>query len=120
MNDPHAVLVKPKVNDYPARSICWAPYEVEIGEYLRDGENLFELELVNTLRNMLGPHHRPEGEPTVCFGQNAFTGGWEAERQEHIPNWYLDPPGKTWTSDYFFVNYGLGSGMTVEYREVVC
>ncbi len=53
-----------KVNGVNAGSLIWNPYELDISEYLKQGENKIELTIVNNLRNLLGPHHLDEGE---CF-----------------------------------------------------
>ena len=34
------------------------------------GDNEIAVELVSTLRNLLGPHHRPEGEPEQCWNRD--------------------------------------------------
>lgn len=45
----------------------WAPYDVDLSEYLHEGENRFELTVVNNLRNMQGPFHLKIGESySVC------------------------------------------------------
>ena len=54
--------IKLKVNGKDVRTILWAPYETDISEYLKVGENEIEITLINNLRNLLGPHHLGEGE----------------------------------------------------------
>jgi len=51
-----------KVNGKDAGFRMWAPYELDITEYLAEGENEIELTLVGNLRNMQGPFHLKEGE----------------------------------------------------------
>jgi hypothetical protein len=59
----HAALVQVKVNGQPAGAAAWPPHRVLIAEYARAGENTIEIELVGTLRNLLGPHHLAGGDP---------------------------------------------------------
>ncbi len=58
-----AALVQVKVNGQPAGAAAWPPHQVQIAEYARAGENTIEIELVGTLRNLLGPHHLAGGDP---------------------------------------------------------
>ena len=43
--------------------LAWEPYTLSTGNSLQAGENVIEVELVTTLRNLLGPHHRAGGDP---------------------------------------------------------
>ena len=54
--------IKLRVNGQDVRTILWAPYETDISEFLKVGENEIEITLINNLRNLLGPHHLGEGE----------------------------------------------------------
>ena len=76
------------VNDENVGQIIWAPHELEIGPYLRDGRNRIRIELVNTLRNLLGPHHHRDGE-LLGVGPHSFAD--EAN----------------WTDIYQFVPFGM-------------
>jgi len=55
-------VIKLTVNGKHVRTLLWAPYEVDISEYLTIGENEIEIEILNNLRNLLGPHHMAQGE----------------------------------------------------------
>ena len=55
-------VIKLTVNGKHVRTLLWAPYEVDISEYLTVGENEIEIEILNNLRNLLGPHHMAQGE----------------------------------------------------------
>ncbi len=55
-------VIKLAVNGQHVRTLLWAPYTVDISEYLKVGENEIEIEILNNLRNLLGPHHLGEGE----------------------------------------------------------
>ena len=55
-------VIKLTVNGKHVRTLLWGPYEVDISEYLTVGENEVEIEILNNLRNLLGPHHMKQGE----------------------------------------------------------
>jgi len=85
------------VNDNFVDTLLWAPLECDISPYVKEGKNTITLEVVNNLRNMLGPHHLKEGEalsvsPRQFFKEKCF---WAAE------------PEKTWDDDYCFVEVSL-------------
>jgi len=50
------------VNGKRAGISMWAPYELDLSDYICDGKNVMEFRLTNNLRNLLGPHHLEEGE----------------------------------------------------------
>ncbi len=63
-----------RVNGREAGVRLWAPYAVELTEYLRPGENELELTVANTLVNVLEAQARPSGlagapklVPYPCF-----------------------------------------------------
>lgn len=65
------------VNGENAGQIAWAPSEVEIGALLKDGRNDIRIDLTNTLRNLLGPHHHRWGElKSVGPGSFSDDGNW--------------------------------------------
>jgi hypothetical protein len=49
--------IRLKVNGKDVATKLYAPYRVELGKYLNEGENELEITVVNNLRNMMGPHH---------------------------------------------------------------
>lgn len=51
-----------KVNGTHVATKMFAPYEVDLSDFLKVGENTFELTILNNLRNLLGPHHMKEGD----------------------------------------------------------
>ena len=82
-----------RVNGQHVGTVAWPPHRVGLMEGLRVGENEVEIELVGTLRNLLGPHHRAGGDL-------AWTG----------PKDFRD---KTrWTDDYILVPFGF-DGVTL-------
>ena len=50
-------VMRLKINGREVATKLYAPYRVELNDYLTVGKNTFELTLVNNLRNMMGPHH---------------------------------------------------------------
>ena len=48
-----ATLAHVEVNGAQAGTVAWAPFEVEITEWVREGENEIAVTLVSTLRNLL-------------------------------------------------------------------
>jgi hypothetical protein len=66
---------------------------VDVTEGVRPGENTVEIELVGTLRNLLGPHH-------LVGGDLAWTG----------PEQFRDK--SRWTDDYILAPFGF-DGVTL-------
>ncbi|MDH7571217.1 MAG: hypothetical protein QHJ73_16695, partial [Armatimonadota bacterium] len=108
-----AVLAKVFVNGQEAGAVLWPPHMVEITRWVREGENRIAVELVSSLRNLLGPHHRSTGEPS-----HTWADAFEFPPDRHRAK---DPiaPGATWTDDYFVVHFGLRGPLRVEYLRPV-
>jgi hypothetical protein len=104
-----AVLAKVRVNGEPAGEILWPPYELDITEHIVEGDNDVAIELVSSLRNLLGPHHRSTGEPTHTW-QTAFEFPPDRGRASHP-----EEPQATWTDDYFVLRFGIYGKPTVKY-----
>ena len=86
--------IRLKINGKDVATKLYAPYRVELNDYLTVGKNTFELTVVNNLRNMMGPHHlykeedrwvcpgifykesnifhHPEGKGADCHDRNSF------------------------------------------------
>ena len=96
-----AVLAKVRLNGDDAGAILWPPYELDVTDLVRDGDNEVEIELVGSLRNLLGPHHRSNGEPDNCW-RTAFDYDPNRENMEHH-----EERESQWTDDYFFVHFGV-------------
>ena len=63
MNHPDATILKIFVNGKYVKNLCWEPFEADISEYLYENQtNIIGIELTNSLRNLLGPHHNKDGE----------------------------------------------------------
>ena len=59
---PDAVVSKVFVNDKPVKTLLWAPYCVDITDFVKPGLNRISIELFSGNRNLLGPHHHIDGE----------------------------------------------------------
>jgi hypothetical protein len=53
-----------KINGKPVETKLFAPFDVDISSYIIKGRNVFELTVVNNLRNMQGPLHIGGGDST--------------------------------------------------------
>lgn len=92
-----STVTKVRVNGVPAGSVLWQPYEVPLEGLLREGENVIEVEIVDSLRNLLGPHHLKEGECHMVAPGSFF---------ETSPIW-AGGKNKGWDDRYHFVRHGL-------------
>ncbi len=90
-------VIKLRVNGRHVRTLLWAPYEIDISGYLTVGENEIEIEIMNNLRNLLGPHHLGEGE-SLSVWPGAFY------KDPCIWNVFLDLPFK---EGYCLVSTGI-------------
>ncbi len=92
-----STVTEVKVNGKDAGKIMWQPYEVDISDYLIDGENEIEITVTGNLRNLLGPFHLSEGEnywvSPPCFFHES-------------PIW-SNGFNKNWVDSYCFVEFGL-------------
>lgn len=86
-NKLNAIVASVTVNNRFAGLIIFPPFRLDITDLLKKGENRITLELVNSLHNLLGPHHK-QGE---LFGVG--------------PDDFMDEAN--WRDDYFFVKYGV-------------
>lgn len=91
-----AVITKIKVNGKQAGTILWQPYEISLQGLLKEGENVIEVELVSSLRNLLGPHHLHEDSFGV--GPGSFF--------HNSPIW-SGGLNKRWNDSYVFASLGI-------------
>ena len=98
--------IRLKINGKDVTTKLYAPYRVELKDYLTEGENTFELTLVNNLRNMMGPHHiYKEEDRWVCPGiffkeSNIFFHPDGAGADCHDRNSFYN-------DSYLLMNYGI-------------
>lgn len=94
--------------------------EAELKSVLKAGRNKICVELKNSLRNMLGPHHHTMGElasvgPYSFISRDFAEGKYLPETEWSIPEKRLRQ--KSWTDDYFVVRFGLHEGVKLITRE---
>ena len=82
------------INGKNAGQAVWPPYEREIARYLKDGPNTIRIDLVHSLRNLLGPHHHEHGE-LLGVGPDSFA------------------DERNWTDVYQFVPFGMSDAHIV-------
>ena len=67
LDKPDAVLYKVFINDQPVKTFMWAPYSVDITDFVKTGSNRISTEPFSGNRNLLGPHHHTDEELySVC------------------------------------------------------
>jgi hypothetical protein len=114
-----AAVARVSVNG--AGPVAWAPYETDITSGVSGGPTTISVELLTSLRNMLGPHHRPSGEPDQVW-QDGWTGRAAATRRDTRlaagADWWKhrDDGSVFWTDDYHMIPFGLPGRLRVEYR----
>ncbi len=91
----NAVVAKVSVNGKAAGKLGWQPFSVDITSLAKDGKNLIEIELVSSLRNLLGPHHVKAG---ITYWASAHYFQDEAD----------------WTPKYNLVPYGILADIKVK------
>ena len=84
------------VNGRFAGNLIFSPFELEVTEFLNDGENEIVIQMLSGNRNLLGPHHKPEGE-SYAVGPDTFSDKL---------GWSDNPDLPTWTDNYNFVLFG--------------
>ena len=94
LNAPAARL---EVNGSKAATLMFAPFNTDITEYLKNGENELKITLFSGNRNLLGPHHKPQGE-IYNVGPSTFTDkhGWAEDKSQPV-----------WTDNYSLVKLGI-------------
>ncbi len=58
----HCVLARVFVNGADCGPIMFPPFKLDVTDYVKDGENKITLRIYSGNRNLLGPHHHPDGE----------------------------------------------------------
>jgi len=69
---PSGTLYKIRVNGVEVGSILWRPYEIEVTQHAKPGNNKLEIEVVSSLQNAWGPLHEKVGDDNQWCGPNAF------------------------------------------------
>lgn len=79
------------VNGKPAGHVFHQPWQCDVTEQIRPGQNVIEVQVVGTLKNTLGPHH----------GKPPLGAAWPASFHK------APPSGPPLGADYSTVGYGL-------------
>ncbi len=94
-------------------ALCWAPYRVRLTG-MRPGDNELEIRVYGTLRNLIGPWHRPVGEIGACWAGYEFPnmpweGSFAHEDGKSYPDWHEDrvPDRPGWTESYLLMPMGV-------------
>jgi len=103
-------LVKVFVNDAYCGVIYCKPYKVELTKFLKGKVNTIRLEGINTIRNIIGPFHRPIGEKYETWGR--YSGPdepWIGGKNPIVPNWYehRTSDSSMWVESYLQIPQGF-------------
>ncbi len=77
-----------RVNGIDAGVMMWSPHRVEVTELLHRGRNRIEVEVANSLRNFLGPHHIRNEDEIECLGPSDFF-----KKENRVPEYRFKPAG---------------------------
>lgn len=97
-----AIVSRISINGQELSPMIWKPFSICLDGLLHSGFNHLEIELTNSLRNLLGPHHLAEGEsyavgPFSFYKEpGVFTKNWNGKLEE-------------WNEDYCLVEFGIDS-----------
>ena len=94
------VVCRVSVNGRDAGPVAWPPYEVAVTDCVKPGANAVSIEVFNSPRNLLGPHHQRDYVPGLAAP----------------PSFY---DAKNWRDDYDLVPQGLMDAAWVERRTPV-
>jgi hypothetical protein len=107
-----AIIIKVNINGKDLPPVAWSPWEVDITDAIKEGSNSVNITLINSLRNLLGPHHNSEGE-LIALSPESFTGvsTWTTGRRGE-EDWYErrlkgDDNTNIWRDDYCMIPFGL-------------
>jgi hypothetical protein len=103
---PDSIVSRLFVNGQEVRAFLWEPFEADVTSFLLPGDNVIELELTNSCRNLLGPHHHIKGE-VYKVGPDSF---------KDKPGWTdkdIDAETCIYTDRYTFVRFGTRSAPVI-------
>ncbi|HEY8500508.1 MAG TPA: glycosyl hydrolase [Clostridia bacterium] len=110
----NACVASVSINGICAGKVCWDPFELDITGLLKSGSNKVEIKLTNTLRNLLGPYHRPVGEVGYCWGlydspNDPWLGEYSEVTEHRYPDWFFKryPDTTAWTDSYLQLSFGV-------------
>lgn len=74
-----AAAARVRINGVYVGTLAWAPLRAELTAHVRTGTNTIEIEVVNSLRNLFGPHYRFEPLALVTPGHWFYDGTASSE-----------------------------------------
>ncbi len=93
--DGHHAVAEVSVNGNKAGTLLWTK-KLDVGRYLREGENEIDITIINSMRNTLGPHHYIEDELELVGRQMwTFENEWNGREC------------KVYKKRYSFVPFGI-------------
>ncbi|MFA9388441.1 MAG: hypothetical protein ACERKD_01450 [Prolixibacteraceae bacterium] len=105
-----AINIKVEINGNPSGILSWAPYRLNITNQLRQGQNTIKVTLVNSLRNLLGPHHQQRAE-LIHVGPFSFRGSGGFPDPRGDADWYdirkTKEPMRLWSDTYYCIPFGF-------------
>ncbi len=105
-----AIAMELFVNGNVVDTLVWAPFKADITEYLKRGPNEISVRMVNSLRNLLGPHHQQRAELTRT-GPYSFSGTGGFPDPSGDNKWYdlrkQGEPMRLWTDTYYHIPFGF-------------
>ena len=105
-----AITVGVKVNGKNLPTVFCSPWEADVTDALKEGDNEVELTLTGSLRNLMGPSHNVGGEFSM-LGPATFSGADSWPNFERGDNdWYekrKTGAARLWRDDYFCIPFGL-------------
>jgi hypothetical protein len=116
LSQSEAIAIEVIINNELVDTLVWAPYLIDVSSNLKQGKNNIQLKMVNSLRNLFGPHHHKGGE-LIKVGPNSFTGAGGFPDGRGEKNWYdlrLEKKELAiWTDTYYHIPFGLLGEVTV-------
>jgi hypothetical protein len=114
-----AIVTVIELNGTVIDTLCWSPYKTDISKALKAGKNELKITIVNSLRNLLGPHHHNQGE-LIEVGPKSFTGAGGFPDGGGDARWYdlrkTTSSLKIWTDTYNFIPFGLLEPVKISVR----
>jgi len=98
LRKPITPMSKVYINGKQVKTLMWAPYTLDITDFVTDGENRVSIELFTGNRNLLGPHHNIDGE-SYYVRPLSFTDKKDRFEGKEIHNKLLN--------SYCFVRFGF-------------
>ncbi|HIE29426.1 TPA: hypothetical protein EYP66_19325 [Candidatus Poribacteria bacterium] len=99
LKNPKGCLFRISVNDSEPILLWYQPWQVDITDFVKHGENSVSIEVISTLRNTFGPLHHKLGDALPWVG----------------PGQFVDEAN--WVDDYQLVPYGLIDGIEIVVSE---